>query len=178
MCQSDRGNDLFSSLAMERLPVMHPTNKVNKSSVKLGARVRPAAGSFSSPPRPVALRGPFCQISAWVSASNACRPPPHAPAPCPVWLCRPLPHCRTYPPPQAFFRTGHPRGETLPRDFDFRFLPAIRAPRGTVWVLPSRMEASASGKGPRGWVSPRLWDQWGGNVGSGAQTVLVQVTVP
>lgn len=34
---------------MERLPVMHLTNKLNKSSVKLGARVWHAAACFSSP---------------------------------------------------------------------------------------------------------------------------------
>lgn len=44
VCQSDCENDLLFLLTLEGLPVMQPTNKLNKSSVKVGAWVRHTVG--------------------------------------------------------------------------------------------------------------------------------------
>lgn len=74
MCQSDYENDLLFLLTLERLPVMQPTNKLNKSSVKLGAWVSHAAGWLllfaSVADGTVDPWVPFCCVSSLVSNSK------------------------------------------------------------------------------------------------------------
>lgn len=78
MCQSDCENDLLFLLMMERPLVMHPTNKLNKSSVQLGAWVWSAGGLFFSPSWQAALRchvAPSSSTNHLVSGSSDFMPP-------------------------------------------------------------------------------------------------------